>query len=370
MTSRSSGPGAQSGNAVRSFLRRVPFLREIKFQVESKFSNRFHNTFFVSNVSEWKRDIITELLVAAGAGSVRYLDPDIGRAELEDLFRGQHNPTIAIWGMNETPALVAYGEEHGVPIWRIEDGFIRSKGLGARHIPPASLMIDKSGGLYFRSDVPSELETFLTQHSFTEAERTEARIYMDRILERKITKYNLRETGETYSVDPAGSNVLVFGQCEDDNSILYGSPVVKLNTDLIERALAEFPDAAIYFRPHPDVTAGLRPALSDIYAYADRVCIMDKPYPVWEEIDRFEAIVVMTSLAGFEALMRGRKVRTFGQPFYAGWGLTNDFLDCPRRGRQLSLEEVFYGAYLHAPTYLVPGTGRETSIDDVMDRLT
>jgi len=71
----------------------------------------------------------------------------------------------------------------------------------------------------------------------------------------------------------------------------------------------------------------------------------------------------MTSLAGFDALLRGKKVVVYGRPFYAGWGLTQDRLpfaalkkvDGPtpsaRRARTLTLDELVAGALLHYPLY-------------------
>ena len=59
----------------------------------------------------------------------------------------------------------------------------------------------------------------------------------------------------------------------------------------------------------------------------------------------------MTSLTGFEALMRGKRVVTYGMPFYAGWGLTRDCLKLPRRSRRLTLNELVAGALITYPRY-------------------
>jgi capsular polysaccharide export protein len=40
---------------------------------------------------------------------------------------------------------------------------------------------------------------------------------------------------------------------------------------------------------------------------------------------------VNSSLAGFEALLRGKPVTVHGVPFYAGWGLTTDRGPVPAR---------------------------------------
>ncbi len=54
----------------------------------------------------------------------------------------------------------------------------------------------------------------------------------------------------------------------------------------------------------------------------------------------------MTSLTGFEALLRGKAVFTYGLPFYAGWGLTQDRHAHPRRHRRLSIDELVAAALI------------------------
>ena len=63
----------------------------------------------------------------------------------------------------------------------------------------------------------------------------------------------------------------------------------------------------------------------------------------------------MTSLTGFDALLRGKKVVTYGLPFYAGWGLTQDMIKgaaaLDRRTRQLTLDELVAAVLLLYPLY-------------------
>ena len=70
----------------------------------------------------------------------------------------------------------------------------------------------------------------------------------------------------------------------------------------------------------------------------------------------------MTSLTGFDALLRGKQVIVHGRPFYAGWGLTQDLLPVPRRQRYLSLDELVAGALLHYPLYWDPLLKGYTSV--------
>ena len=71
-------------------------------------------------------------------------------------------------------------------------------------------------------------------------------------------------------------------------------------------------------------------------------------------INLVDEVHTITSLAGFEALLRGRKVATYGQPFYAGWGLTTDNVPLNRRQRRLQIEELVAGTLILYPNYIDP----------------
>jgi len=77
----------------------------------------------------------------------------------------------------------------------------------------------------------------------------------------------------------------------------------------------------------------------------------------------------MSSLTGFEALLRGKQVFTHGLPFYAGWGLTQDALSCPRRQRQLSLDALLAGTLIIYPGYADPTTHQLCHIESVITLL-
>ncbi len=85
--------------------------------------------------------------------------------------------------------------------------------------------------------------------------------------------------------------------------------------------------------------------------------------------DAVDAVHVLTSLTGFEALLRGLPVATHGQPFFAGWGLTEDFgPPLPRRGRRLTLPELVAGVLILYPRYLDPVTELPCSPEVLLDR--
>ena len=87
-------------------------------------------------------------------------------------------------------------------------------------------------------------------------------------------------------------------------------------------------------------------------------------------IGMVDELHVNSSLAGFEALMRGKKVTVHGVPFYAGWGLTVDRGPVPaRRTARRTLEELVAAALLLYPRYLDPDTGLPCPAEVLVGRL-
>jgi capsular polysaccharide export protein len=149
--------------------------------------------------------------------------------------------------------------------------------------------------------------------------------------------------------------VLVPGQVETDASIWLGCTSVRTNLDLLRAVRQARPDAFIVYKPHPDVLSLNRKgsvALAAAHEYADHV---EAGVSVVSCIAACDEVHTMTSLTGFDALLRGKKVVTYGQPFYAGWGLTEDRAEnataFERRQRRLTLDELVAGALLHYPIY-------------------
>jgi len=83
-----------------------------------------------------------------------------------------------------------------------------------------------------------------------------------------------------------------------------------------------------------------------------------------------DALHVLTSLAGFEALLRGKQVVTHGVPFYAGWGLTRDLGAVPaRRTARRSLAELVAAVLILYPRYLDPVTRLPCPAEVLVDRM-
>ncbi|WP_134725525.1 capsular polysaccharide biosynthesis protein [Paracoccus luteus] len=248
---------------------------------------------------------------------------------------------------------------------RVEDGFLRSRGLGAALVPPLSLVADDLG-IYYDPTRPSQLEALIAAGP-PPGGRDRAVALIARLRAQAVTKYNL--SGALPPIPADGRRViLVPGQVEDDASIRLGAGAERTNLALLERVRAENPDALIVWKPHPDVEAGLRPgAVGDVAGLAD---VTATRAPAAALIDRADEVWTMTSTLGFEALVRATPVTTLGAPFYAGWGLTRDLGPIPaRRVARPDLAALVHAALIAYPRYVDPVTGLPCPVELALDRL-
>ncbi|PLL11419.1 beta-3-deoxy-D-manno-oct-2-ulosonic acid transferase [Tabrizicola sp. TH137] len=257
---------------------------------------------------------------------------------------------------------------------RVEDGFLRSRGLGADLIPPLSLVTDDLG-LYFDPTRDSRLERMilapLPPGGAARAERLIARLTA-----LNLSKYNL--PAAPLPDLPQGRRLLVPGQVEDDASIRLGAGETRTNRALLEAVRRANPDAVILYKPHPDVEAGLRPGAipaDELAGLADMTLLHADPIALIAACDE---VWTITSTLGFEALLRGKPVTTLGAPFYAGWGLTRDLGPVPpRRLRRPdgslqprpTLAALVHAALIAYPRYFDPVTRRPCPPEVALDRL-
>lgn len=277
-------------------------------------------------------------------------------------LHAKNTEAVLVWGRSRSPH-----HSYGKPVIRLEDGFVRSAGLGSAFTPAASWVADRTG-IYFDASRPSDLESILQTAVFTPELRSRARSLIEAIISARLTKYNVGSDGWTIP-DGVGRVVLVPGQVEDDASVTWGSSQIRTNIALLRAVRERNPDAYLLYKPHPDVIAGSRYGGDGAWldwadSIADRWVSLDSLFPMVHEVH------TMTSLAGFEALLRGKSVTVHGMPFYAGWGLTSDIFPAPdRRARFLSLEELVAGALILYPLYLSAATGRPTTPERVVQEM-
>ncbi|MFC0204952.1 capsular polysaccharide export protein, LipB/KpsS family [Novosphingobium soli] len=319
----------------------------------------------VHGVARWKQ-VTADALLWNGTGPVPYAGR---RAETPDA-----GAQVLAWVARSDAPSLARMEARGVRVGEIEDGMIRSTGLGANCVPPLSIVVDAAGP-HFDPAQPSGLETILQTADIDAGLVRRAAALRETLVRQGISKYG-RDGAHAAAPQQAGGapadarrRVLVTGQVEDDRSVLRGGAGLA-NLELLRRARALEPDAWIVFKPHPDVEAGHRKGhIPDAQALelADAV---DRTASIAALLDRVDAVHVLTSLAGFEALMRGREVVTHGVPFYAGWGLTRDIGPVPaRRTRRRSLDELVAATLILYPRYLDPVTRLPCEAELLVERM-
>ena len=271
----------------------------------------------------------------------------------------RHQRNLMVWASGH--------QDLAFPTTRIEDGFLRSRGLGATLTPPLSLVADRLG-IYYDPRAPSQLEQMIADTvTLRPDQKARAERLRQQVIRAGLTKYN---AGQTAAEITGTRRILVPGQVEDDASILTAAGDIKTNLALLTAVRRANPDAIILYKPHPDVEAGLRLGAvpdRDAAASADRVLTNTDPGTLLTQIDE---VWTMTSLLGFEALLRNKRVVTYGAPFYAGWGLTHDLGRPPtRRVARPDLLGLLYATLIAYPRYFDPVTRLPCPVEVVVDRL-
>ncbi len=253
-------------------------------------------------------------------------------------------------------------------VCRIEDGFLRSRGLGSDFVAPASIVVDGSG-LYFDPSNASDLEILLQEHDCTPEEISRAARLRRQILAAGVSKYNVGRDTRKLEAPVEKPLLLVVGQVADDESIQRGSLDVGGNLALCEAVRKDNPHAHIVFKPHPDVVSGNRVGAIPEDVLFSVVDDMVVDINIIDCIEQCDEVHTITSLSGFEALLRNKTVVTYGLPFYAGWGLTRDRHDLARRTRARTLDELIYLSLIAYPKYLDIESGEFIRPEDLVSMM-
>lgn len=311
--------------------------------------HRLPKKVITAGMSPWKRKAMTPFLKGM-------CGPPLHAGNLERAARRASTigGVVAVWGSDRPLPL-------GIETIRIEDGFIRSKGLGVSLVMPCSVALDGET-VYYDARLPSGLEQLIAEADFDSALLMRAEALRQILIERGISKYNVGTTAALPDTPGGRLKILVPGQVEKDASIRFGSPKVRSNAGLVTAVRQIYPDAYIVYKEHPDVVSGMRSG-GTVPDAADQI-VRDGDIMHW--VDWCDRVETMTSLAGFEALLRGKKVGVYGIPFYAGWGLTDDRCPVERRKRRIDLPMLVAAALILYPLYVHPLSGMPCRPEDLV----
>ncbi|MBX2513026.1 capsular polysaccharide biosynthesis protein [Campylobacter jejuni] len=279
----------------------------------------------------------------------------------DDLFFGWGRKKSGLKAMN-------LAKKHKAKFILLEDGFIRSLNLGVENSPSFSMVKDDIG-IYYDATMPSKLENLLNTYEFKDEEIKQAKKAIELIKKYKISKYNnnLDIPDDYFQKDE--KRVLIITQTANDASLEFGLAKDFKTVDMIKDAIKENPKSKIYIKIHPDVLSGKKQSDLDINSLPKECILITENFNPIALLEFFDKVYTKTSGMGFEALMQGCECVCYGMPFYAGWGLTKDKLECKRRMQKRSLEEVFYAAYILYSEYFNPYLNQESNIFDTIQTL-
>lgn len=282
---------------------------------------------------------------------------------------------VVVWGKKPNAEVARFlARMRNREIVQLEDGFLRSLGLGVTGASPLSIVVDPEG-VYYDSTRPSRLERLLAGTSPDSSALEDpaflgrAAALLTRLRASGISKYN---GGDEHSGLPRTERrrVLVVDQTDRDLSLRLGGAMPGGLRTLTEAALDEHREAEVVVKIHPDVLSGRRSGHEHEIPRDPRVRVVARWVHPASLLREVTDVYVMTSQLGFDALVHGRRVHCFGRPFYAGWGLTDDRVPTPRRGVARSLDQLVGAALVLYPRYVDPTTGLASTPEATIDRLT
>jgi len=161
------------------------------------------------------------------------------------------------WGMKPTAeAGRRWAAKHDKPYIALEDGFLRSVGIGESGATSLSLIVDDLG-VYYDATRPSRLEHLIqTAPDWCDvAMKARARGLIDRIVASGVSKTNMGGPLAPDLLKP-GRRVLIVDQTFGDASIGYGLATEASFSDMLATARRDEPDAQLIVKRHPAVAAG------------------------------------------------------------------------------------------------------------------
>ncbi len=186
----------------------------------------------------WRQDRAGHVAVGMRAWKRRHMVQSFGRLRFEEdpVKAAADGRPVMVWAGRATPALRGACATANRPLHLVEDGFLRSRGLGADLVPPLSLVLDDLG-IYYDPTHESRLDRLITEAAGLDPKRLyRAERLVARLVALGLTKYNLG--GALPDLAPPEGRVLILvpGQVEDDASIKLGAGAVRTNAGLLQAA--------------------------------------------------------------------------------------------------------------------------------------
>lgn len=229
---------------------------------------------------------------------------------------------IVSWG-GRIPAktAAAIARLRGLPHWNLEDGFLRSVGLGKTGSVPLSIIADDLG-LPVDAGRSSRLERLIAYDASPQIGESGRRI-RELLVEHRLSKYNHLPHRQPKIDATTRRRLLLVDQVVGDVSVGRALGDRGSFEIMVRDAVAS--GAQCLVRTHPDVMAGFRKGyLTELTARTPGAVLVSDAVSVASILDVVDEVWTVSSQFGLDALLRGLPVRCYAAPFYAGWGLTDD----------------------------------------------
>jgi len=157
---------------------------------------------------------------------------------------------------------------------------------------------------------------------------------MARMKRSALSKYNtfVPEAPFPKGIPDAGY-VLVIDQTADDASITHSGANADTFREMLLDARLENPHATIVLKTHPETQTGHKSGHFGPADIGGNVVVLDQNTNHHRLLEGAIKVYAVSSQMGFEAIMAGHQTILYGQPFYAGWGLSEDRAPIDRRTR-------------------------------------
>ena len=276
---------------------------------------------------------------------------------------------VLIWGKSAAARRGQKIARHfNAPLLYCEDAFLRSL-FPARlsQEPPIGIMLDKRG-FHYDPAQPSDLEQILQHAPLNdpqELQRAEDAIF--RLQDQHLSKYSAFDPRLPL---PEPGFILLIDQTRGDGAVrASGGGQIDFDA-MLAHAKAHFPDHKIIIRTHPETRLNLREGyFSARHCDTPQITLFNCATSPWHLLERAKAVYSFSSQLGFEAILAGHRPHIFGQPFYAGWGLTVDHKPMPWRSRKLSSRQLFLAAMIKYPIWYDAYRDRLCSLETTLDNL-
>ncbi len=330
---------------------------------------------------------IDSVLKIMGFGGIRHctiLSRGIRRISGLPLFLEEITaPCVVGWGHKKTAARARkYARRKHLPYVALEDGLIKSVAETYRDSGETllSLVLDQEG-IYYDATSGSSLERQIRDLDSwcTQELRLRARELIRRIVEHRIVKYNTLRSARPVPASlrdlaPSEDRVLLIDQTRNDASISQGLASSNTFRIMLADAVKQFGADNVFLKVHPNVVKGMaRGYLDPGEVRRMGVTVLAEEINALDLMSHFRNVWTVTSGTGLEALMSGCRVRCYGVPFYAGYGLTEDMQECARDrrgkllGRNLTLEELAAAVFYRYSIFISPMTRQRCTPEEALD---